>query len=223
MVAATFTPDGIALTTSAYDTYRIGEGADATRQVSILGHRHVVTFWDRYAVVFRQADDCVYRDDAADTLKSVEKRWKEAPRIGDFMPWLKKAIADSGLQIIGAAAGYDMDGSGKPEPYVYEIMGSDIRRINATDRGEIFYNTVFLETGDTVSRLLGEMLVRNGDQLETRPAPRIRCDLFSLRHALQVNRFLVDTAVQFDNINSSVTPESVLDAVTVTPTGLNII
>ena len=111
MTAAVFTPDGIVISTYKADTFyqalRRGE-EDYIEKINIIGHPHVITFWDRYALVFHQADEFSYKYEIKPLIEGVMDKWAGAdiPPIYELMPYIKKQIVDHGIDIMGIMGGY---------------------------------------------------------------------------------------------------------------------
>lgn len=226
MTAAVFTPDGIVISTCASDAFyqsvRRGE-ADYVEKVNIVGHPHVITFWNQYALVFHQADEYTYNPRIKSLIEEVGRRWNdEIPPIHEVMPYVKKQIIDHDIQIIGFMAGYSTSAEGHREPHVYQILGGDIRRININNSGEIVYNCVFLEKETTFGRLLRDVQVKNGDTWEQLPPVQLRCDLFSISKAKDITKFILKTGHKIRNINCSDSDMIDIESVIITPNHLNL-
>lgn len=229
MIATIFTPTGIVISTVGSDTfYQTGSGteADLVERLDIAGLPHVVTFWDRYALVFHQTD--CYRVDAGipALLREVMNRWagsEAVPTLPEFMPYIKKQLVDRSIQILGIMGGYCAGPDGATEQYVYQILGEDIRRINTDAAGVPAFNYAFLEINTGFGRMLREVKVKNGDEWEELPPARIRCDLFSVDKALEVTSFMLRTSVTFKNINTSAQSPSKIESVVITPDSLKIL
>lgn len=225
MIAATYTPDGIVISTYDRDLYYLPDSEEGRMVKSyIQGHDHILTFWDRYALVYHQLNDYSYIPSIHWILQDVMSRWEnEIPAIQDFMPYIKKAIVDQGIEIVGVVAGYSKGDSGMIEPYVYQILGQDIRRINRTSSGEVTYNTVFIEKDTVIGRLLREVKIENGDNLESLPPIQIRGDLYSIKKALDLNRFLLNTKASIEQINTSEQPNYNIESIVITYKSIEII
>lgn len=76
------------------------------------------------------------------------------------MPYLKKLLVDNRFQIIGIVAGYDQDVNERTTPFVYQILGENIRRINLDDEGHLNYNCVYLEREPVVGKLLQQTKIK---------------------------------------------------------------
>lgn len=227
MVASVFTPDGIVISTVDSDTYCLSSigGSNNVEMINIVGHPHVVTFWNRYAFVFHQMEQFNYKCGIDYILAETMMRWKdEIPPIYEVMPYLKKQIIDNNIDVIGIMGGYSCpDENGIIKPYVYQILGENIRRINADTNGRILYNCVFLEKEITTGRLLRDIQVRNGEEWELLPPLNIRCDLFSVRKAMDITEFILNTAESIININSSDVHKHHIENVIITPDKLTIV
>ena len=227
MTATVFTPDGIVISTIDSDNFYLSSrrnDSDNIELVNIVGHPHVVTFWNKYAMVFHQAGEFSYDQGLYYMLSEVMLRWEDSvPTIYDLMPYIKKQIVDNDLEIIGIMGGYSRSKDGKFEPYVYQVLGDDVRRINIDSEGKIAYNCVFLEKETSFGRLLRDVQVKNGDNWEHLPPINIRCDLFSVRKAIELNEFILTTAEYLKHINSSNYPKHRIENIVITPDKLTIV
>lgn len=225
MIVTVYTPDGIVISTLDNDSYyhcvkRSGE--DYIEKLNIAGHPHTIQFWNRYALVFHQVDEYQYNDKLKPLLEEVMNNWPDAvPPIYEFMPYIKKQILDNELDLIGVMGGYSRSQNGTFDPYVYQILGSDIRRININHTGDITYNCVFLEKETVFGRILRGVKIQNGDNWEELPPLNIRCDLFSINKALKLSRFILNTSQQLAEINSSEAREYEIESIIVTRDNLN--
>lgn len=227
MVSAVYTPDGIVISTLDFDNYIIrttSRQEDCIKNINIVGHSHVITFWNKYAMLYHQMDCYRYNSSIKQLLHSVMQRWGDKkPSIYELMPYIKKAIIDNNIDIIGVMGGYSKSRSGQWDPYVYQILGTDIRRINANQNGEINYNCVFLEKETCFGRLLRDVRVKNGDDWEDLEPVNIRCDLFSLEKALDLSKFILDTAHYINNINTSESTKYRTESVLITLDNITVI
>lgn len=225
MIAATYTPDGIVISTYDRDSYYLPDSEEGRMIKScIQGHDHILTFWDKYVLVYHQLNDYSYIPSVHWILQDVMSRWEnEIPAIQDFMPYIKKAIVDQGIEIVGAVAGYSKGDTGTIEPYVYQILGQDIRRINRTSSGEVAYNAVFIEKDTVIGRLLREVKIENGENLESLPPIQIRGDLYSIKKALDLNRFFLSTKDSIEHINTSEQRDYNIESVIITYKSVEIV
>lgn len=223
MIATVFTPDGIAISAPGFETFyqRISPDEDDTRieRIDIEGHQRTFTFWDRYVMVIHRLDQYIYDDSIAEVIEHIGDRWPDTvPPISEVMPYVKKAIVDNNLNIIGVMAGYSRDdASGRLMPYVYQINGDDIRRINIDGNGKINYNFAIVEQSTSLGRIMRDVKVKNGETWETLPPLYLRCDLFSVDKAVELTRFLVSTAIYLDQVNSTNDRTDKVDTVIITP------
>lgn len=224
MTATVFTPDGIVISTFSSDFfYQASKRGDEDyiERINVVGHPHVITFWNRYALVFHQVDEFSYNAGITFIIEEVMSRWpEEVPPIYELMPYIKKQIVDNGLQIIGIMGGYSRNNHGCLEPYVYQILGNDLRRININDSGDLTYNCVFLEKETVFGRLLRDVQVKNGDNWEHLPPVQLRCDLYSIDKAEEVTRFILNTSNSILSINQSFYQHNEIETVVITPQNL---
>ena len=221
MIAAVYTPDGIVLTTTNTDFYYSASREGSVEKVAVTGHPHEIIFWGRYALVYHQTNEFNYSHQTGWLLKSLEARWGEdVPPIHELMPYIKKQIIDSGIEIIGIMAGYNSLNHEAPEPFVYQILGDDIRRINIDGNGAITYNCVLLEKETKVSRLIRDVKIKNGEEWEYIAPPVIRCDLFSIDKAKSLSQFLIESCIYLENLNSDQYSHSQLETTIITPQGI---
>ena len=220
MIVTVFIPKAIITATASFDTFfESQESEDGTRLAPIYmeGLPHTYTFWNRYSIMFNSINKYSYEADLIDRFGSLTNRWDEIPTIVDFVPYLKKMLIDYHVQIIGVLSGFDESGT----PYVYQILGESVRRINLDNDGKINYNCVYLERTPHIGKLLQQTRVKNGDTWEESPEVRLRCDLYSKKKAIDICRFMLRTNYYVDNINSASldTPLKV-DLTIVTPLGV---
>lgn len=220
MTVSVFTPDGIVISTLNSDFfYQISKRGeeDYIERINVVGHPHVITFWNQYVLVFHQADEFSYNAGITFIIEEVMRRWPdEIPPIYELMPYIKKQIVDNGLQIIGIMAGYSRTNEGSLDPHVYQILGNDIRRININNSGEITYNCVILEKEIVFGRLLREVQVKNGDNWENLPPVSLRCDLYSIDKAAELSRFILNTSNTILNINRPFNQENEIETIVIT-------
>ena len=119
------------------------------------------------------------------------------------MPYLKKLLVDNNIQIIGVVAAYDKDKGLSNIPFVYQILGENIRRINLDTEGHLNYNCVYLEKSPYIGKLLQQTQIKNGDIWEDNQAVKLRCDLFSIHKSIDLCRFMLRTNYYVENINSA--------------------
>ena len=227
MISTVFTPDGITISTIDSDSYYQSskrDGSGEIEKISVTGHTHIVTFWDRYAMVFHQAGEFSYQAGLKYILSEVMQRWQDSvPAIYDLMPYIKKQIVDNNLELIGIMGGYSRTQDDRFDPYVYQILGHDIHRINTDCDGKIAFNCVFLEKETSFGRLLRDVQVKNGENWESLPPVNIRCDLFSVRKAVDLSKFILRTTEYLNNINSSDVPQHDIETVIITPDALTLV
>lgn len=225
MISALFVPDGILISTYNSDTFyqkTDNREDDFVEPLHIEGLPHIVNFWNKYALVFHQMNEFTYDSSIRHIIEDVKKRWPDQiPPIDVLMPYIKKQIMDHNIYIMGVMGGYNDGADGIPEPFVYQIMGDNIRRINTDNEGKVNYNFAFLERETIFGRILREVKVQNGDQLETQQPLRVRCDIFSLKKAEEVARFALKTNYKILNINQRDTDCGIETAI-ITPFGLTI-
>lgn len=226
MTACVFTPDGIVMSTYAYDTYyQMTKRGDEeyVEKVNILGHPHIVTFWNQYALVFHQADEFSYNSGIKTLIEDVMRKWTdEIPPIYELMPYIKKQLIDNSIQIIGLMSGYSKTSERNLEPHVYQILGNDIRRINIDRSGRISYNCVFLEKNTIFGRLLRDVKIKNGDTWESLPPVQLRCDLYSIAKAKEITSLILKTCYRINNINNYDSDIFDIETVIITPYNMNI-
>lgn len=227
MTATVFIPDGIVISTLDSDSFYMSSrrnDADEIELINIVGHPHVVTFWNRYALVFHQAGEFSYDKGLNHKLSEVMLRWKDTiPPIYEFMPYIKKQIVDNNLDIIGIMGGYSNSTEDIIEPYVYQILGNDVRRINTDSSGKIAYNCVSLEKNTSFGRLLRDVKIKNGENWEELPPLNIRCDLFSIKKALDLTEFILRTSEYLNHINSSDVLKHRIENVVITPDKMTLV
>lgn len=227
MTATVFTPDGIVISTYASDIFyhasKRGE-EDYIEKLNIVGHPHIINFWNQYALVFHQANEFAYNAGLKSMIEEVMRKWSDdnIPSIYELMPYIKQQIMDNGIQIIGIMGGYSRTKEGSLDPYVYQILGDDIRRININSSGEVTYNCVFLEKETVLGRLLRDVQVKTGENWESIPPVQLRCDLFSIKKAKEITTFFLNTSHKIRTINHSTSETLDIETVEITPTQLTI-
>lgn len=227
MIVSVFGPCGIVTASSDLDTfYELREKDDEyfAHKIGIEGLPHMYTFWDKYVLVYNCINQNVYDARMPYCLAALTDKWLDAPSPQDFMPYLKKLIVDNNIQIIGVVSGYFEDSKGTVTPYVYQILGEEIRRVNIDSSGNINYNCIYLEKEPIVGKLLRQVRMRNGDEWEEQEEYRFRYDLFSITKSIDFCGFVIKTNHYIDNINSFMyeTPIN-LDIAVVAPESIDII
>ena len=226
MVAAVYTPDGIVLSTLDFDNYIIRAGKkieNYIESINIVGHSHIINFWDKYVLVYHQMDRYRYNPSIKALFKKVMQRWDAIPQIFELMPYIKKTIMENNIDIIGIMGGFSKSNNGQWDPYVFQILGDDIRRINSNENGDINYSCVFLEKETCFGRLLRDVRVKNGDAWEDLEPINIRCDLFSVDKAIDLSKFILNTANYLNNINSSESSAYRIESVVITSDNITLI
>ena len=220
MIVTVFIPKAIISATASFDTFLESQESEDGAYLSPIymeGLPHTYTFWNRYSIMYNSINQYAYEADLVDCLDSLANRWNEIPSITDFVPYLKKMLIDKHIQAIGVLSGFDESGT----PYVYQILGESVRRVNLDNDGKINYNCVYLERTPHIGKLLQQTRVKNGDTWEESPEVRLRCDLYSKKKALDICRFMLRTSYYVDNINSALLDTPIkADLTIVTPMGV---
>jgi hypothetical protein len=221
MIVSIFGPCGIITATAAQDTfYEMREYDDDIYALpyTINGLPHTFTFWKKYVLTYNSITPSAYDDQMQTHFISLERKWDKAPHIKDFMPYLKKLILDNHIQIIGVVSAYCEENGVQNVPFVYQILGEQIRRVNVDDKGNINYNCICLEKDPIVGRLLRKVKLLNGDIWEEAPECRFRYDLFSVSRSIDFCSFVVKTNHYINNANTTEYGDSLLmDISVVTP------
>lgn len=206
MIATVFSPNGIVVATASLDSfYEQLESEDGLllSPIWMEGLPHTFLFWGRFSLTFNGLNRYSSETKILSEFASLEKKWDSAPNISEFMPYLKKLIVDKHIQIIGIMAAYDKDKNGVNMPFVYQVLGENIRRINLDNEGNLNYNCVYLEKAPQIGKLFQQTRLRNGEQWEDNPAIRLRCDLYSIEKSIDLCRFMIRTSHYVENINSA--------------------
>lgn len=206
MVVTVFTPISIVVATASYDCfydYIDTEEGNVLTQIKMNGLPHTHTFWGKYIFTFNCLNPYAYESDLLPKLRELAEKWDAVPPIKEFMPYLKKLFVDSHIQVIGIMAAYDKDINGILTPFVYQILGENIRRINLDNEGNLNYNCAYLEKKPHIGKLLQQIKIRNGDLWEEHPAINLRCDLYSIQKSIDLCRFMLRTSDYVENINSA--------------------
>ena len=205
MIVSVFGPCGKVTATASCDTFFDirNDGEDIiTLPMNIQGLPHTHSFWGKYMLVFNCINQNAYDAQIQQHFSALTNRWNEIPHIKDFMPYLKKLIVDNHIQIIGVVSAYcENEGEGKM-PYVYQILGEEIRRVNIDNSGNLNYNCICLEKEPILGKLLRKVKLRNGDTWEEIDELRFRYDLFSVTKSIDFCEFVVKTNFFLNNINT---------------------
>mgnify|MGYP006916106660 CR=1 FL=1 len=180
MIVSVFIPKAIIVATASFDTFFEShdvEDGTLLAPIHMEGLPHTYTFWDRYSITFNSINKYTYEADLMDRFEVLSQKWDNIPTIVDFMPYLKKMLVDSHIQMIGILSAFDDKGV----PYVYQILGESVRRINLDNDGKINYNCVYLERTPRIGKLLQQTRIKNGESWEESPEVRLRCDLYSIK------------------------------------------
>lgn len=206
MIATVFTPNGIVVATASYDKfYEYLESDDGTilSPITMDGLPHNYLFWGKYSLTYNILNSYSAEFSILSKFDELAGKWDAIPPIAEFMPYLKKLLVDNNIQIIGVVAAYDKD-KGLPNiPFVYQILGENIRRINLDTEGHLNYNCVYLEKSPYIGKLLQQTQIKNGDIWEDNQAVKLRCDLFSIHKSIDLCRFMLRTNYYVENINSA--------------------
>lgn len=206
MIATVFAPDGIVVATASFDSYyEYIESEEGTllSPINMEGLPHTYLFWERFSLTFNCLNSYMTELGILDKFENLSNKWDSVPPIAEFMPYLKKLLVDNHIQIIGIVAAYDIDKNGMIMPFVYQILGENIRRINLDNNGCLNYNCVHLEKVPLVGKLLQQTQIKNGDIWEETPAVKLRCDLYSISKSIDICRFMLRTSHYVANINST--------------------
>lgn len=204
MIASFFGPNGIVTATSAVDIfYEMHEGKEfaSLSPLKIQGFPHTYSFWGKYVLVYKQMSSYAYDSSFIERLHELECKWENPPKLTEFMPYLKKMIMDYKYQLIGIVSGYNIVDN-KMTPFVYQISGDSIRRVNVDDSGNLIFNCIYLEKSPIIWRLLQKTKVLNGDKWEDFSDIRIRFDLLSVDKSIDLCRFLIKTNYFVNNIHT---------------------
>lgn len=206
MIISVFGPEGIVTSTLArdifYDKVEI-DGNETLVPIEAQGLRHSHVFFGQFALTFNSLNQYTYDNKVIGCFRQLEEIWDKVPHITEFMPYFKKMVVDNHLEIIGVMAAYDNVEGGRRTPYVYQILGEDIRRVNADKDGNTFCHFLLLESETIAGKLIRQTKVRNGDEWEDTIEPRIRCDLYSNEKSIDFCRFLLRSEWYMTNINSA--------------------
>lgn len=206
MIASVFTPNGIVVATASYDSfleYVEYENDTVMSPINIEGLTHTYLFYRKYSLTFNVLSSQLQGVALVEKFEDLSQKWNFTPPIVELMPYLKKLLVDNHIQLIGIVAGYDKDKNGKDVPYVYQILGKNIRRINIDNEGRINYNCVYLEKYPIIGKLLQQTKIKNGDIWEECSDIKLRCDLYSIKKSLELCQFLIRTNHYVGNINSN--------------------
>lgn len=227
MIVSVFGPCGIVTASSGFDTfYELRERDDESfaHKICIEGLPHVYTFWNKYVLVYNCINQNMYDYRMPYCLSALINKWEAPPSPQDFMPYLKKLIVDNHIQIIGVVSGYFDNSDGIKTPYVYQILGEEIRRVNIDSDGNLNYNCIYLEKEPIVGKLLRQVKLRNGDVWEEQDEYRFRYDLFSISKAIDFCGFAIKTNHYINNISTSMYGITIgLDVAIVEPDKIDII
>lgn len=225
MIVSIFGPNGIVTATSAVDMYfDVKEENDYSTlsPIKITGLPHIFTFWNKYVLVYKLMSPYSYDSSFIVNLHELEKKWNTPPPINEFMPYLKKTIIDFNYQIQGIVSGYNFEGNGIV-PYVYQILGNSVRRVNVDDSANPIFNCIYLEKTPVIWKLLQKTKILNGDNWEEFPEIRIRYDLLSIEKAIDLCCFFLKTNHLANNINLELFSNSLeLNLVVMQPFNLEI-
>ena len=207
MIATVFTPNGIVVATTSLDTfndYTQTDNGTLCSPINVEGLPHTYCFWDRYLLMFNGLNPYSPQLDILNQFDELCGQWDGAPSITDFIAAIGKLIKNNHIQIIGIIAAYahGNDG-GEVEPFVYQILGNSINRVNQDGKGNPIYSCVCLEKKPHISKLMRQSKIMNGDQWEEYEGVRLRCDLFSVSKAIDLCRFLLWTNHYIENVNSA--------------------
>ena len=206
MIATVFTPNGIVVATASYDKfYEYLESDDGTilSPITMDGLPHNYLFWGKYSLTYNILNSYSAEFSILSKFDELAGKWDAIPPIAEFMPYLKKLLVDNNIQIIGVVAAYDKDKGLSNIPFVYQILGENIRRINLDTEGHLNYNCVYLEKSPYIGKLLQQTQIKNGDIWEDNQAVKLRCVLFSIHKSIDLCRFMLRTNYYVENINSA--------------------
>lgn len=223
MIAAVYCPCGIVISTFKEDFFLDIHGTEKQpthNTVRIVGLPHTITFWNRYSLIYKLLDSYNYDFRLEILTEQLKNRWSETPSIATLMPYVKKMLMDNHVQLIGVMAGYESTENGY-EPYVYQILGQEIYRVNRNEAGQVQYDYLCLEERTTVKKLLMECKLANGNTWEEYEKTSVRCDLFSIEKAIDFSKFMLATNRYVNHLNSVMYDEPLLyDMVIITPYGV---
>ena len=206
MIATVFTPNGIVVATASYDKfyeYLDSDEGTMLSPITMEGLPHNYLFWGKYALTFNSLNSYSAEFGILSKFDELACKWDGRPPITEFMPYLKKLLVDNRIQIIGVVAAYDKDKDLSNIPFVYQILGENIRRINLDTDGHLNYNCVYLEKTPHIGKLLQQTQIKNGDIWEVNQAVKLRCDLYSIQKSIDLCRFMLRTSYYVENINSA--------------------
>lgn len=206
MIVSIFSPNGIVVATTSYDSfYEYKDSRDGIKlsPIEMVGLPHTYTFWEKYSLTYNTVNQYTYESSLFTELENLSNMWSTIPPITEFMSNLNKLIKEKNFQIIGILAAYDKCEDGITVPFVYQILGENIRRINIDSDGNLNYNCVYLEKNPQIGKLLQQTKMQNGELWEENPPVKLRCDLFSIDKSIDLCRFMLRTNHYVENINSA--------------------
>ncbi|MCD8290107.1 MAG: hypothetical protein LUC91_01230 [Prevotella sp.] len=210
MIVSIFGPCGIVTASTNSDRFlemKEMDGQSILTPIHIPGFPHTYVFWDKYVLTYNFMNTYTYDSSFIYRLKQLEEKWTERPSIVDFMPYLKKTIVDFNYQIIGVVSGYDYN-ENVLMPYVYQVLGENIRRVNMDASGNITYSYIYLEKKPLIWKLMQKVKVLNGDKWEESDEIPLRCELFSIEKSKDMCGFFLKTYDFVSDINSRIFKET---------------
>lgn len=220
MITTVYCPCGIVISTFKEDYFldvQHKEEQTICMPIRMVGLPHFVSFWNRYVMVYKLLGSYNYDNRLENLVQMLQQKWEKPPSIADLMPYVKKMLMDNNVQLIGVMAGYALTENGD-EPYVYQILGHDIYRVNRDESGRLHYNYLCLEENTTVKKLFENCKLANGDRWEEYEETKIRCDLFSIDKAIDFCKFTLFTNRYVNHLNMVMYDDPLLyDMVVVTP------
>lgn len=205
MIVSVFCPYGIVTASAGNDTFL--EMREENKQrillpINMMGLPHNYVFWNKYALTYNVMNPHMLDSSFEDCLRVIENTWASAPNLSDFAEHLKKMLVTHKFQILGIISGFDCVDKSEI-PYVYQILGENIRRANVDIEGNIMYNCIYLEKTPLIWKLMQKSKILNGDSWEECKEIHLRCDLFSLEKSVDLCCFLLKTGNFIRNINSA--------------------
>ena len=226
MLAIAFVPSGIvagALRSEVYTPVdNIDDNMTTYARFRMPGVCHIRVFYDEIAVVWQQMDHSGPDPVPEEVFQAVECQWDHAPHIADFMDAMLEEIIARDCNMVGFAMAYDTDfADDSTVPFVYEIAGRSIQRVNADEEGRPQYHFITSDPSRLASRLFDTVMTDTGQDWAEAPAPRLHCAAFSLEKARDICRFALRTQYYMEELNSALTSDPVaIETVEVTPEGI---
>ncbi len=208
VIISVFVPDGVILGTLAIKRFNEVYNQDDSviyRECTIGDYSHSIQLFSQYGFVY-YGDTLVDNTSFAQYIDEFQQRYlDDQPSIEMIPDLLLSFFSSIESSVLSYLAGYKIRPDGKYEQFVYLVSFADrdYRRINVGNNLEPIFYFHTCGQSQAVERLLGNIMVKQGENWAEQPMPLIYFQNFSLGKSKDFVEFILRSCVFLNHINSS--------------------